>query len=624
MTSTAATLPVLSERVLEKLQVFAAGAVDLRRDLYRFLGHVEEKGLVRTRRGNDIPKTDARRLAKRLSWAREAEVVEESGRGHWSDYVSHLARRLGLVQFDIKGEYLGYTSTEPSFVDNEIGIEEKAWSAFLKKPPLEKEIVLLDSLLEYSENEFFSRATLRVGGEPFDGFGCATGPASRMKLPAIRRRLLEMLAALEPDRWYEFRGLVELVKKSAPAVILDPSSRRPDPESEQRLRQWEWEARERRGKAGAARRETPAISLEDIYTNFRESKGGEGRYRSERFQITSQTPDAFQRVEGRYLEFFLREVPYMAGFVDLAYRAPQDKHGLEVSPPRERLCGFRLTRRLRQVVCRDPELNRVKVTVLPTFEVLVEASSYPEGILETLTSYAEPLREDGPLHTLRLERKKVVDSAAQDPKGPSASHVLQALAGSPLPENVASELAAWSGHGEKVTFYEGFGLVELGGGEAERRGVLEDLGALVAEKLGSWAIVRHPDKALGLLEKRGRVPLRVKHRDGGFASSPGRWSAREGKGPKGTKSDGSGGRQPPSRLAVRLEAEDLIGYRSSDPSLLAALEEALRGKARTAIVCGELFVVSAAALPELRKTLRRLAERFEVTIAAGASGGNGT
>jgi hypothetical protein len=69
-------------------------------------------------------------------------------------------------------------------------------------------------------------------------------------------------------------------------------------------------------------------------------------------------------------------------------------------------------------------------------------------------------------------------------------------------------------------------------------------------------------------------------------------------------------------VAVRLEAEDLVGYRASDAGLLTALEEALRGEARTCVLAGDLLVVSAAALPRLRAALKKLKDRFAVTLGS--------
>lgn len=81
------------------------------------------------------------------------------------------------------------------------------------------------------------------------------------------------------------------------------------------------------------------------------------------------------------------------------------------------------------------------------------------------------------------------------------------------------------------------------------------------------------------------------------------------------------GRSAAAAVKVRLESEDLVGYRVPDASLLTALRGALEEKARTCLVADDRLVVSAAALPELRQALRRLRERFDVDIIAADSSG---
>ncbi len=596
----------LAEEELGRLDILRAGAVDLRRDVYRFVRYVREEGLVRTRNGNNIPKSAGRALAKILSWAGEAEAVEREGWALWSDHVSQVARELGLISFDTEGEYAGYSSTEPSFPENEVQVEEKEWRSYLKKTALEKERAILEVHLRTTPNEFFNEATL-VKGEAFDSFGCATGPAGKMKLPAIRRGLLEFLLDLEPHVWYETRGVVDLLKERRPTLILDPSSRSPDEESGRRLRDWEWSGT----KAGARR---PEATLEDIYKNFRERKPGDEGWRRPQQQITSKTPDAFHRVEGRYLEFFLREIPHLCGFVELAYRKPSDRRGLDVVPPFERLRAFRLTPRFFQVLRGDAAFDKVKVAVLPNCEILVEAPSYPESTLEGLEPFAATLREEGPVHILRLEKKKVVEAAARDRGGRPVAEVLGELAASPLPQNVAVELASWAGHGGKAVCYEGFALLEIRGSAQERQQVLGSLGDLVQDdRLEGFAIVRDPARAFERLEEGLHVPVRIGHRENAFAACPGGLGAAV---PAGRPA----GRTAPSAEKARLESEDLVGYRTACAPLLAALEDALRGEARTCFKVGDdLLVLSAAAMPRLRAAIRRLSERFDISVAvAGA------
>jgi hypothetical protein len=98
-----------------------------------------------------------------------------------------------------------------------------------------------------------------------------------MELAPIRRGLIGILGGLDAEVWYGMRDFVDLVRERAPPK--------------------------------------PKVTLEDIYVNFREASP-KTPYDA-RDQLTSRTSDAFHRVEGRYIAWFLEEAPYLAGFVDL-------------------------------------------------------------------------------------------------------------------------------------------------------------------------------------------------------------------------------------------------------------------------------------------------------------------
>jgi hypothetical protein len=604
-------LRTLSDQEVAVLTILPAGPVNLRRDVYQFVTYVETFGLTRTFRENAIPKAAARKLAKLLSYEEEAREVEEEGRGFWSDKVSHIARHLGLVSFDIKGDYQGYSSTSESYPDNHIVVNAKAWSSYLSKTPRQKEQMILDALIRETPNEFFSRSTL-AGREVFDSWGSALGPASRMKLPQIRSGLLSLLAQLSPNVWYETRDVVEWIRMQAPMLILDPATRGPDDKSADRLGQWEYE---NKWKKKGPKSPQPEVKLEDIYVNFREfdpPNKEHGYYQREKpKQITSRTPDAFHRVEGRYFEWFLSEVPYLAGFVDLAYRSEKDHHGRDVFPPFEQLRAFRLTPWFFLVMGSDPELDRVNVTAMPNFEVLIDAPSYPDRALAALAPYTVLIGEDGPVHRVRLDRKKVVETAASNSAAPAVAEVLQELAGKPLPGNVAAELDAWTGHAGKLTFYEGMGLLELRGDAAQRQQVLDDLQGLVADdRLEGFVLIREPGPGFDRLEQRLHVPLRVLHPEMTFARE-----VENLRGPEPTKPREKAAPAKARPMKVQLQSEDLVGLRSSNYDLLIALWEALQKEPETCLRAGDdLLVLSATAMPKVRTALRRLSDRFDVEV----------
>jgi hypothetical protein len=584
----------LADSAVSRLRLRLGTEINLRRDLYQFVSFVRREGLKRSHRGNRIPKGAASKLAKILSFAGERAAVEEEGAGLWSDAVSHIARQMGLVRFDVKGVYLGYQSSEPAYPDNEITVDEERLSSYLASSPVEREQAVLSALIALTPSEFFEEATL-IPGARFDSFGCAVGPASRMDLPSIRRGLLELWADLPTGVWLPTSGLVDLLRTRAPKLILPPELR------EEPLPEWEL------GLKKGARRQ-PRLS--DLYSNFRERTVG-GPY-GEGEELSERTPNVFTRVEGRYLQFFLQEIPFLCGFVDLAL-GPEPK-GKDVIPPLEPVRAVRLTPRLRQVFRGEAELSRVSVTVLPTFEVLVEAPSYPDRELEALLPFCSLDKEDGPTHLFRLEREAVLKLATSERPGPSPAKILERQSGRPLPANVAAELRGWGEHAQKLTLYEGLALVELRGQPELAAQVRAELGKLVVEdRLPGFLLVREPDRVETVLEKSLRVPIRVAHRPDRFAKTAGALGTRAEPGPEVLAAP-QAARSPVRR--AQLSVQDLVGYRTTEPEILPALHELLEqgGSASLLVDEGRLLLVPAADLQLVRAALRRLGTRFEVDV----------
>ena len=190
---------------------------DLRRDIHVFVDYVRDREIKRMHRGNGLPKADAKRLAKLLSDPEAAAEVDEDGYSTWIDFVDDLALQLGFVKYDTKGEYAGYTSSEPSFPDNYIEFQKKPYRQFLAMKPAQQEARLLELLLAEGQGS---------GSEFYRARG--SGPAGRVQLAgdrrpascrsldftAIRRFLLNTLAKCPPDRWLSTASLVAYLKEN--------------------------------------------------------------------------------------------------------------------------------------------------------------------------------------------------------------------------------------------------------------------------------------------------------------------------------------------------------------------------------------------------------------------------
>ena len=184
---------------------------DLRRDLHVFVAYVEEREVKRGHRDNALSKTDARRLAKLLSDRDAESEVQEDGNSTWVDSVDRFAQQLGLVHYDMEGIYVGYTSQAPSFPDNYIQVDAKAYGKLSAMNLARQEKHLLEAMLEDNQgggSEFFSTQVLgRLNG--FNTWGSGTAVVPMLDFAAIRRFLLDLLARCPTGEWLSVASLVE-------------------------------------------------------------------------------------------------------------------------------------------------------------------------------------------------------------------------------------------------------------------------------------------------------------------------------------------------------------------------------------------------------------------------------
>lgn len=445
-----------------------ANPCDLRRDLHAFADYVRERRIKRAHRSNDIPKADAKRLAKLLSDPEAEAEFSESGSSTWLDFIDGLALRLGFVRYDTEGRYMGYTSTEPSFPDNYIQFMEKPYENFLALSLQDQERRLLDCLVDdygYSRNEFFtSHAPLgRLDG--FDAFGCATGVLPHLNFAESRRFLLDLLKDCESETWYDTASLIAYLKTHHPYFLI--------PQHPEQSRGVD------KGR----------------YGNFCEHRGDRW---SNRTPVLDTDPDAFERVEGRYLERFFEGIPLTLGYVEVAYG---EKPDAALFPSLGELRAFRLKplffRSLRDGI------GPPQVTVLPNFEIQVAAEIYPARIMAELKPLTEVVATDKAI-ILKLDKKKVAEQLVRN-ESLNVVELLRRLNARELPQNVLTELEEWSGHTEVFTLYQGFGLLE---GKVELPAVDE----LTVERIGAaQRIIRAPDEVYSHLQQAEQVPLRIEH-----------------------------------------------------------------------------------------------------------------
>ncbi len=406
----------LDEAKITGLEIFANPA-DIRHDLHVFLSYARAHEIKRTHRDNRIPLADAQRLAKLMSDPSSASQDRGGGPFSWIDHVDWLALRLKFVEYDTEGIYVGYTSSSPSFPDNYIRCNERAWEQFLNLPLQAQEERILKAYLDGTtekENEFFRQCVLsRLERFPTSSHGVV----ATIPFPKVRKFLLELLAPCPSGVWLSTASLIQHLRLHNPWFLI--------PEILPKEAETRWR---------------PAVPLKR-YGNFIERKKDDW---AQREPISDTDPDGFDKVEGRYLERFLEGFPLVLGYTEVAYEHPKNSNAL--TPSRGLLAAFRVTDRLRLSLRK--EIGPPKVTVLPNYEVHIESLFYSAKTESTLRPFGD-LVQRGIVSVFKLTKSNVAAAMAANPNQQSVVDVLTELSGRELPANVRQEFEDLVGHLEK-------------------------------------------------------------------------------------------------------------------------------------------------------------------------------
>jgi hypothetical protein len=372
-----------------------------------------------------------------------------------------------------KGEYIGYSSSSPTFTDNYVEINKAGLKNFDILPSAAQEKRILADLLGKTSRELeyqgvlSSLFPLRVYGSHLD----------QVKFPAVRQFLLDLLKKCTPGIWYSTASLIAYLKANHPYFLL--------PEKLPTKDRWG----------------NPMTRYKGIRETYDYSNKDE---------ILAEAGNAFERVEGRYVERFLENIPLILRFVEVAYDPDLEKDALGLN----KLKAFRVNERFLRLMS-DQEAAP-KVTVQPNFDVVVEADFYPASIIRQVAALGEQVSSPNSGHgayvgIFLLKKAAVAAAQVKDPEL-DVIQLLKTLSGRDLPPNVQIELDEWAGHADQFTLYEGFALLETTELplEAEK---------FIAERISpSISLVRRPEKVFALIETLGQVPVRIQHPTGEFAS----------------------------------------------------------------------------------------------------------
>ncbi|MCA1786948.1 MAG: hypothetical protein LC657_13325, partial [Desulfobacteraceae bacterium] len=429
---------------------------DLRKDLHVFVNYISNRAVKRSVRENTLSKADLKRLAKLISDPAAVSDVDKYGESGWIDFIDGLALRLDFIDYDTEGDYAGYTSYSLSFPDNYIELNKDVYLAFVKKSLQEQEQLIFDSLVDSyssSRNEFYVfNALSRL--DRFRTWGRATGVMPFLDFSKIRRRLFGHLKHYTPGVWYTTASLIQRLKDLDPYFLIPEKPR------------YKYKHDEKHGR----------------YCNFFESK-----YSGYDPTVKPTDPDAFERVEGRYIERFLEYIPLCMGYVELAYEKNQH---MDIYPSMGQVKGFKLTEQFFRFV--DGAIAEPKVTILPNHEIHIESGSYPVNMINRLSPFGRMMSEDK-ICVMKLDQKCIIDFMAEN-DGFDVKAFLDQISATPLPQNIVTELSEWAGRSDVFVLYDCCGLLE---GKSPPQSAKD----FVVEKITKGlCLISSPEKVLEKLE----------------------------------------------------------------------------------------------------------------------------
>ncbi len=442
---------------------------DLRHDLHAYIEYMQNRDVKRLHRSNELNKSDSKRLAKLMGDSSLIEDVKADGYSNWIYYVDELALLFEFVNYDTEGVYAGYTSSEPSFPDNYIEVNTNTYQKYVDLPLMKQEKKLLELLVKHGttgeRNEFYVISPLGMLSG-FSLWGSATGVMPGLNFAGVRLFLLNVLQSCKSGVWYSTSSLIQYLKKNHPYFLIPKKPK------------FRHKFEEKEGR----------------YGNFHEDKTW-----SHDVDILESDADAFERVEGRYVERFLEGLPLILGYIEVAYSKTEYKRCM---PEMNQLQAFRVNDKFLHVM--SGEIVETKITVQPNFEIHVESELYPVQTLTHLAKFADVVTKDK-TSILKLQKKKVLTQLSEM-EDLNVNKFLEHITGQELPQNVRIELEEWMGASEAFTLYENAVLLE---GDKD----LPDIEQFTIESISpTMRIVHSPDVLFKHLEQKELVPLHIKHR----------------------------------------------------------------------------------------------------------------
>ncbi len=449
---------------------------NLRKDFINFIEYCDDYDVKRTHRDNNIPKTDLRRIAKLFAYKDIIEEVKNDGKSLYINFIDNLAYELDLIDYSIEGEYMGYSSREPSFPDNYIVVKSNKLNQYYKQSLYEQDNILLNKIISIynNYNNEFKKVQYHSRLDRFSGWN-NRGVTKYIEFDKGRKFMLSLLNQLPAGEWYSTKSLVKYVKFTNPYFLIP-----------KKIKRDRWDDKER-------------------YAGICEVMAKDVNKHNADILINEKDPDAFERAEGLWIERFLEYIPLIMGFVDVAY----DKDfSTKKYPLTNKLKAFKINQSLKNYYNKN---YNIKITLQPNFDLIIESSVYPMSIANKFIYLCNIVTEQ-PHLVLHLDKKKIIKGHADNEKLNIVKELEQVVSNI-IPNNVKVELNEWIKQTEKFVLYSGFNLFE----NNDKNSNKTDLKYAIDKNL---SLIKNATTLYNNLLKTGKAPISISHSDDKFKTLP--------------------------------------------------------------------------------------------------------
>jgi hypothetical protein len=381
------------------------------RDFSGYVRYAQDREMKRTHRRNRIAKTDLKNLTNLLN----LENTEDDS-NFWLDFIDDTAYNLKMIEYFVEGVYQGYSSSEPSYPDNFITVNDSVIDNMLALPVQEQVNLIIGKVIntyKYDNNEMMNRNVLISTVDSFDYHGCATHILPTLDFSRVRRYLFTFLKKLECGKWYAISDFVAWIKNENPNFFIPKNTK-------------------------------------ERYGNFYERQ----KNVYSRTIVDENAPGAFERVEGRFIERFLAYIPFYFGFI--SFVQGEDLYP-QITPSYGTIKAFKLTATFGQFL--NNALKEPSVTLLPTHEFIIDSIIYPEKSIAGLLPIADLKKSDQSV-IFKLNKKKASQYSADCPSINLENYIRSSISNQ-IPANVLADLKEWDIFLSAFILYdERYGIVE--------------------------------------------------------------------------------------------------------------------------------------------------------------------